>query len=103
MQTYHQNMNYKHSLGQCSNPLINRIMSWIYINYNFLSTFITVICLSIFIWTWITINKKQVISESSPQQQPAKQQPVAVAKIVSHTTKQVSDVDIVTLKQKFKK
>ena len=51
----------------------------------------------------ITINKKQVISESSPQQQPVEQQPTAVAKIVSHKTKQVSDVDIVTLKQKFKR
>lgn len=51
----------------------------------------------------VVVNKKQVISENSDQPQTATEQPVAVAKIVSHQTKKVTDDEIVTLKQKFKR
>ena len=51
----------------------------------------------------VVVNKKQVISENSDQPQTVTEQPVAVAKIVSHQTKKVTDDEIVTLKQKFKR
>lgn len=51
----------------------------------------------------VVVNKKQVISENSDQPQTVTEQPIAVAKIVSHQTKKVTDDEIVTLKQKFKR
>lgn len=51
----------------------------------------------------VVVNKKQVISENSENIQEKPKNTAPVAKIVSHKTKQISDNEFVTLKQKFKR